>query len=182
MFFYVVAFSFWLIPFLWRFLLIETPEVPQDGIVDNSKSMISTILESAQRGDKYNTFILLFKNNMRGCLLNIMGGFLLGVGTFVNLAINGFFSADVFASSYSVGISVSEILSVTLPHSFELLGFWLSGATGLNIAWNIILFIYGKESFSNSFYKRIGLEILIVFVVILVAAFVESYVSISNII
>jgi hypothetical protein len=42
-------------------------------------------------------------------------------------------------------MSIISILKVTLPHSFELIGFWLSGAIGFCIAWNIVQFIRGKK-------------------------------------
>jgi uncharacterized membrane protein SpoIIM required for sporulation len=44
-------------------------------------------------------------------------------------------------STYKEGLCVKSILKVTLPHSFEFIGFWLSGAIGFYIAWNIILFV-----------------------------------------
>lgn len=138
---------------------------------------MSAVLEYEKEGNRYKTFVFIFKNNIKGCIFNIIGGFVLGIATIMNLVLNGFFSADIFASSYSAGMPLYRILETTLPHSFELLGFWLLGATGLYIAWNVILFIRGKESFSSHFYKRVGIEFIVVFVIILTAAYVEAYIS-----
>jgi uncharacterized membrane protein SpoIIM required for sporulation len=92
---------------------------------------------------------------------------------------NGFFSADMFVSSYKEGMDISTILKLTLPHSFELVGFWLSGAFGLCIAWNIIRFMKGKECFTVRFYKNTGIYSMVILFIILAAAYVEAYISIS---
>jgi uncharacterized membrane protein SpoIIM required for sporulation len=70
-------------------------------------------------------------------------------------------------------------LKVTLPHSFELIGFWLSGAIGFYITWDIIQFMRGKGTFTSHFYKRTGVYSLAVFFIILAAAYVEAYISTS---
>jgi uncharacterized membrane protein SpoIIM required for sporulation len=140
--------------------------------------MIKTI-QLLHDGNKQEAFIEILKNNLRGCVLNVLGGVLLGLGTVFNLMFNGFFSADMFASSYKSGLSIGSILKVTLPHSFELIGFWLSGAIGFYIAWNIIQFMRGKGTFTSYFYKRIGICSLAVFIIILAAAYVEAYISTS---
>jgi uncharacterized membrane protein SpoIIM required for sporulation len=70
-------------------------------------------------------------------------------------------------------------LKVTLPHSFELIGFWLSGTIGFYITWNIIQLMRGKESFTIRFYKKVGFYSLAVFFIILAAAYVEAYISTS---
>ncbi|MFK2367746.1 stage II sporulation protein M [Bacteroides fragilis] len=103
---------------------------------------------------KINTVHLLpFKNNMQGCILNVLGGGLLGIGTLFNLLLNGFCFADVCCRTYKLGMSITDIFALTLPHSFELIGFWISGGIGLYIAWNIILFMYTDKMPTFKFYK-----------------------------
>ena len=75
--------------------------------------------------------------------------------------------------------SLNNILKTTFSHSFELIGFWVSGAIGLSIAWKLIQFMCGKEMITIQFYKQIVLWIVAVFVIILVAAFVEAYISVK---
>jgi uncharacterized membrane protein SpoIIM required for sporulation len=130
--------------------------------------------------DHKSVFLLIFKNNLKGCLVNIFGGIMLGLGTLMNLIYNGFFSADVFKSSFDAGLSLSEILKVTLPHSFELIGFWLSGAIGFYIAWHLLQLMRGKESLPKGFYKTVGTGAALVFVIIFVAAYVEAYISVNQ--
>jgi len=65
---------------------------------------------------------------MQGCILNVLGGGLLGIGTLFNLLLNGFCFADVCCRTYKLGMSITDIFALTLPHSFELIGFWISGS------------------------------------------------------
>ena len=80
---------------------------------------------------------------------------------------------------YKLGMSITDIFALTLPHSFELIGFWISGGIGLYIAWNIILFMYTDKMPTFKFYKNIGINLLIIFIIILSAAYIETYVSIN---
>jgi len=127
--------------------------------------------------DKQKVFVLIGMNNLKGCILNITGGVMLGLGTLLNLVYNGFFSADMFANSYKAGLSIETIFKITLPHSFELIGLWLSGAIGFYIAWNLIQFMSGKGRLTSKFYKTVGLYSLITFILIISAAYVEAYIS-----
>jgi uncharacterized membrane protein SpoIIM required for sporulation len=160
--------------------MVEVPEIQVENSAIKENTVVTKIIKSLDRGDNRSAFLLIFTNNLKGCLLNIFGGVMLGLGTVINLLYNGFFSADMFKSSYDAGLSLSKILNVTLPHSFELIGFWLSGAIGLYIAWNVILFIRGKENFTALFYKTVGISVAVIFFIILGAAYVEAYISTSN--
>lgn len=130
-------------------------------------------------GKKGEAFAVIFKNNIRVCIINGAYGVLFGLGTVINLIFNGFSFADIFANSYKAGLSIESILKVTLPHSFELIGLWLSGAIGFYIAWHIIQFMRGKDILTAKFYKTVGFGSLAVFVIILSAAYVEAYISVN---
>jgi len=158
------------------------PDVPSEQLDVHSSpiiQLIDDIIQLLNEGNRKDAFVLIFINNIKGCLLNIVGGVVLGLGTFFNLVFNGFGSADMFVASYEAGLSINEILKATLPHSFELLGFWLSGGMGFYFAWSIIQFIRKNESFSSHFYKQMGVCAIIVFILILSAAYVEAYISTS---
>jgi uncharacterized membrane protein SpoIIM required for sporulation len=181
---FIIAFVLWLLPFLIRIFFVEIPEINIDHVENktvDSQNIVSEIMQSFSNNDTKHAFVLILKNNLKGCVLNIAGGVTFGLGTLVNLVINGFFSADVFANSYKAGMSIRSILDVTLPHCFELIGFWLSGAIGFYIAWNIIQVMRGKEGFTSHFYKTIGIYSLFIFFIILLAAYVEAYISVNNI-
>jgi uncharacterized membrane protein SpoIIM required for sporulation len=155
------------------------PEINVDQLENQTANSMTKVMQLLNENDKYGAFIEIFKNNLTGCMLNIIGGVLLGLGTVFNLLFNGFFSADIFMSSYKAGMNIISILKVTLPHSFELIGFWLSGAIGFYITWNIIQIMKGKDNFPNHFYKQVGIGFLIVFFFILSAAYIEAYISTS---
>lgn len=178
-YFFFVSFIFWLMPFLLRMFLIEFPTLPktsesQTGII------VSQITEALDKEEYFKAFLEISSNNLHGCMINILGGFLLGLVTLLNLSINGLAASDVFTTVYNSGFGLNNILKSTLPHSFELIGFWLSGAMGLAIAWEMIGFMRGKKSFSAKFYNPMALYLCVVFVITLGAAFVEVYISIKG--
>ena len=180
--FYIVSFACWLLPFAVRVFFVEIPETSPEQLeqlIKEQHSAAQEVLLLLSAEDRDGAFWAIFENNLKGCIINIAGGVLFGLGTLFNLMFNGFFSADMFASSYKAGLSMSAILKVTLPHSFELIGFWLSGAIGFYIAWNIILFMRGKASITGHFYKQVGVYSLVVFFIILAAAYVETYISLN---
>ena len=179
LYFFAIAFLCWLLPFLLRIFFIETPEIHFESSEERQLELpyaMERVIQLLSDNDRRGAFIAIFKNNLKGCILNIAGGVLLGLGTLFNLSFNGFIFADILVSSYESGLSIPTMLQVTLPHSFELIGFWLSGAIGFYIAWNIIRFMRGKELMDN-FYKTIGISSLIVVVIILAAAYVEAFIS-----
>jgi uncharacterized membrane protein SpoIIM required for sporulation len=148
---------------------------------DLSLATINRLTGLLSDGNNFEAFKLIFLNNSKGCLINIAGGFLFGFGTVINLAVNGFFLSDIFVSSYYNGVSIASILKVTLPHSIELVGFWLSGAIGFYIVWIMI-----KSIKDNSFpplksYLKLVYLIITTELIILVAAFIEAYISVNMI-
>ena len=174
----MISFLIWLLPFIGRIFFIEMPIIESSATAQYD-SVISEITESLDKDNHFEAFLLIFKNNILGCAINIAGGVFLGLGTIINLFINGFASADIFKNVYDSGFGLHNILKTTLPHSFELIGFWLSGAIGLSIAWELILFMRNQDIFSVKFCKWLVLWLTVVFIIILIAAFVEAYISVT---
>ncbi|WP_297828601.1 stage II sporulation protein M [uncultured Methanobrevibacter sp.] len=175
---FLLSFALWTVPFLLRLSVYIEP-VANDKIGTNTNSVVERVVKSIDNSDNTTTFSLIFENNIKGCFLNVFGGVLLSVGTVVNLMFNGFAAADVFRSSYDAGFPLTSILKTTLPHSFELVGFWLSGAIGFMITWQFVRFMRGKEAFSRLILKQIGLLLCVMTVLILGAAYVEAYISVN---
>lgn len=179
MLFFIFSLSIWLLSFLLR---CQIKEIPKRNITNTELQIAPSkikIFTAFEEKNDWEAFVLIAKNNIQSCFINIIGGIVLGIATIFNLIFNGFFSADIIMLAHNGGLSIQEILKSILPHSFELIGFWLSGAIGFYIAWNIILFIRGKESFTSLFYKKVGMWTAITFLIILAAAFVEAYISTS---
>ncbi|GHT21758.1 hypothetical protein FACS189430_02370 [Bacteroidia bacterium] len=179
---FLLAFAIWLLPFILRLYIVEIPLIDTNRLAHKElHTPMSEVLQLLSDGNNKGAFILIFTNNIKGCILNIIGGVMLGLGTIINLSYNGFVSADIFMTSYNSGMSIDSILKVTLPHSFELIGFWLSGAIGFFIAWHLIQFMRGKDSITAVFCKKVGVGSLIVVLIILAAAYVEAYISIQTV-
>lgn len=142
----------WALTFFFR-LFIHVEPISNDSIRGKSNAVVEKIIKSADNNDKTATFELILTNNLKGCLINVFGGVLLSVATVGNLLVNGFAAADVFRNAYDSGFPLTSILKTTLPHSFELLGFWLSGMIGFMITWQLIRFMKGKKSIFLSCYK-----------------------------
>jgi len=81
-----------------------------------------------------------------------------GIVTLINLVVNGFITADTFATIYNNGMEVSKILKYTLPHCFELIGVWFSGAIGFSLVKIIIDFIRTNTTPSKRFVVFFGKE------------------------
>jgi uncharacterized membrane protein SpoIIM required for sporulation len=176
----LLAFALWFLPFMLRILVVEMPQIDTDKLqqlpnVENKA--VQETLQHLSDGNKQAAFVSIFTNNIKGCILNILGGVFLGLGTLISLAFNGFVFADVMVSIHSAGMSIHDILRTTLPHSFELIGTWLSGGIGFYIAWLIICFMQGKKSFTSRTCKLIGMYSIVVFLIILSAAYVEAFIT-----
>lgn len=168
----------WALTFFFR-LFIHVEPISNDSIRGKSNAVVEKIIKSADNNDKTATFELILTNNLKGCLINVFGGVLLSVATVGNLLVNGFAAADVFRNAYDSGFPLTSILKTTLPHSFELLGFWLSGMIGFMITWQLIRFMKGKKAFSSHVIKQMCILLSIMAILIIGAAYVEAFISIN---
>lgn len=175
-----VTISLWIIPFTIRILISDFSFADTLGFTDHEHKpdiIVSQLFDSFSKNDRYTAFCIIFKNNMKVCLYNIAGGITIGVSTFVNLIVNGFLAADAFVNIYKSGMSVSDIFKYTLPHSFEILGVWLSGMSGFLTAKMLLDFIRLNKIPDVSFYKYLGLGFFLTLCIISIAAYTEAFVS-----
>lgn len=178
-FFLLLSFLLFSIPFVLRIYYIEVPVIKNYAEPKNI-GIVGEIVSFGQKNNTWSVFRLIFINNLKGCIINIIGGIMLGTSTVYNLIINGFLIADTFDIIHKNGMGVSLILKYTLPHCFELLGFWLSGAIGFSIAKLLIDFMKGKDLPNSNYFNFLAKCIVATVLIILSAAFVEAYVSIHN--
>ena len=179
--FFLLSACLWLIPFLMRIFVIDFGNIePLPKITETqAPSAISKITQEFVEGNKLSAFGLMFWNNIKVCIINVVGGAMLGIITTISLLQNGFFTGDVMSNVYNSGMPVNEIIKHTLPHSIELIGAWLSGATGFSFAKIIIDYMRGKAMPCKRFIKFLGYNALIVLLITLIAAFIEVYISVS---
>jgi len=115
--FCLISACLWLIPFFIRIFFIDFGDIepltktagPQEP------NVIYQIIQQLDEGNTFYAFSLVFWNNLKVCIINIVGGAMLGIMTIISLLQNGFFTADVMSNVYHTGMSVSEILKHTLP-------------------------------------------------------------------
>lgn len=172
----------WVIPFLLRLFINDNSLMNNHNHPDKQHmpTVVTELFESFSHNDREKAFYIIFNNNMKVCLYNIVGGMMLGLGTFINLIMNGFLAADAFVNIHKSGMSVSDILKYTLPHSFEIIGIWLSGSLGFIIAKILLDFIRFNNLPTVRFYKYFGIGFFITLCIILAAAYTEAFVSLPD--
>lgn len=177
----LLAFLIWITPFLLTLLLSKDNNVQNFFIPENKEedNIVQKIFDAYSQDDKAEAFRLIFLNNSKVAIINIIGGMLLGLGTFVNLLFNGFYAAIVFSSIYQNGMEVAKIIEHTAPHSFEMIGIWLSGGLGFYIALLMLNMMFKNIKPKTKDIKAIIVSIIGVFLIILLAAYVEAYFSVN---
>lgn len=177
----LLAFSIWLIPFMIRMFLPNFDYVTNSYIPQNSNVSIKAVNEiynAYSQNNREEAFLLIFYNNIKVAIINIIGGVFLGLGTFVNLTQNGFYAADVFCTIHKNGMSWSKIFEYTAPHSFEMIGIWLSGGLGFFIA-KLVIIVMRKNKYPTTLdYKIITIITISIGVIISLAAFTEAFISV----
>ena len=118
-------------------------------------------------------FWAIFKNNIIVSFNNLLfGAFSFGLLSIFYLFYNGFVFGYVIGRSTQI-MTFPEIAKATIPHSFEFLGIVLYGYIGYVFS----VYLYTKKAL---FEKKTILRIFIMAtIIILVAAIIENYVSMS---
>ncbi len=117
-------------------------------------------------------------NNLSVALINIAGGFSLGIVSLLNTFYNGV----VLGYAFSVAgndLPVTVILRHLLPHAIEIVWIILSCSLGLYLGLYLIraVFLHKRAGFN---YKGFMIRIGVTLTILLVAAFLEAYVSLSG--
>jgi uncharacterized membrane protein SpoIIM required for sporulation len=134
----------------------------------------SNLYKEINNGD---LFIIIFTNNLTVILINIFGMFSCGLLSVVSLFYNGFVFS-YFLKSYINVLGLVKCACVTMPHSIELAAIVFSAYIGVKVGLELWHHIFlGKELQLN--YKLILTEVVLCVIVIFVAAFIESYISIK---
>ncbi len=175
--YFFISASLWCIPFFFRLFLINNIDVSSANNTELTPAILNQLSIAHAENNHLEIFTIILKNNLKSCIYMILGGVMLGFGTIVNLVMNGFITADVFFNVYRNGMGINQILKHTLPHSFEIIGIWLSGALGIYIAVSLIDFLKNNSLPSCSFYRFVVKQIFFVIMIIALSAFMEAFVS-----
>lgn len=128
--------------------------------------------------NKWEVFVELLKNNSNVIFVNIFTGALsLGILSISYTLYNGL--AHGFIFNYYFGtVGYYNTLTHTIPHSFEIIAIIWSCYIGCLISFKLLNeMVLNKKV--NYKWKSIILQILYCFIIIVLAAFVESYISIK---
>ncbi len=91
-------------------------------------------------------FTTILENNLRVTLLLLLGTFLFGTTTVLNLIYNGLYTALIIRNSFLNGINLLSIVLLVLPHGiFEIPAIIIAGAAGFKIPYEIVRYLAGKK-------------------------------------
>ena len=147
---------------------------PVERVENNVHHNVRTIEDSPLgEGNNWEIFKHIAVNNCKVAFCSIMfGGFTFGVFSVLHAFYNAFVWGHVIRF-YSVHLTTSEILWSTIPHSGEILGLALAACTGFFISLRLFLPRYAQP------FRRIVFLGTLSFLIIILSAFLESYVSMS---
>jgi len=128
--------------------------------------------------DNQQLFWLILKNNLGVIIISIAGGLTFGIISFINTMYNGYI-LGVFVAHTIKLFSLSFLLSSIAPHSIELAGIVLSCYIGYVTASFYFEYCFMDIAPKLASVKQILLLILICFLIITLAAFLETYVTIG---
>ena len=110
----IIAVIAWLLPFVCRIFFIDIPDAIGEFKIKDYESAewreLKKVIEAFHNNDNKTSFILILKNNLKVCIINMAGGASLGIGTLFNLIFNGFITADFIATYYNSGTTIETIL------------------------------------------------------------------------
>ncbi len=124
-------------------------------------------------------FIDVAKNNLIVIFNLILGGFLFGSITLVNLTFNGLSIGYLISNSIQQGKTYTEITLLTLPHGiFKIPAIIIAGAAGFKIPYEIVRYLAGRKEQILTKEEYLTLS-LISIVLIVIAAWIEANITLK---
>lgn len=129
------------------------------------------------------TFWSIFANNVRVWAFLVLGAFMLGFVTVVNLMINGFTLGTILGGVVATGgLPLGGVLLSVVPHSvFELPAMWVAGAAGLTVPRGVVRYVLDRQEnvVETDAVVEFALLSVAAMVLFLVGAWVEANVTVS---
>ncbi len=125
-------------------------------------------------------FTMIFENNLRMILLLLLGAFLFGTTTVLNLIYNGMNTSLIIRDSLLARTDPISITLLILPHGiFEIPAIIIAGAAGFKIPYEIIRYLAGKKEqiLTKEDIKEYFTLALTSIILIVIAAWIEAYVT-----
>lgn len=163
----ILSFSY-LIGLILGFLSYDLIPSVQD--VENENNSVINQLSTMEPIERF--FFIAENNVLVGCKCFWGGLFTLGIFSIISNIYSAFVFGVVLKKS-TVVLSMGTILYTTLPHSFEIIGIIGMGYVGTVLCVSLLC-----KKFYLSF-KRMILFFIVSFLLILISAGIESYISIN---
>lgn len=135
------------------------------------------ILVHKYAGNSKELFFLIFKNNIKCCTVNIIGGGILEIPTIYNTFFNGRVLGSQISNILLDNDNKIERIDRIIPHSFEIFGFWLSGGVGFFIVFIVYKLLFISNSIAKADILLILYGIINSVIIIFFAAVIEAYIS-----
>ena len=126
-----------------------------------------------------NIFITVLSINIKSLLYLLSGSVLFGLTTLIGLIQIGF-GLGVWTTGVKQDTTLTELIIVTLPHGiFEIPAIIIAGAAGFKIPYEIIRYLAGRKEqiLTKEDIKEYLTLALISIILIVIAAFVEAYIT-----
>ncbi len=179
--YFLIVFLLWIIGLLFGVNChnnMERSKLPLTS-ADTTSTVVHKITKALDADNHTKAFILIAKNNLSVSIINVVGGVFFGLPVLCSMLFNGFAFGTTYGQMYSSGITIDFMLKYTLPHSFELVAIWGSAAIGLLIARKLIIIIRNKEFPTSREYKQLVINLVIIAITIVLAAFVEAFITVK---
>jgi uncharacterized membrane protein SpoIIM required for sporulation len=125
------------------------------------------------------SFVSILKTNLMVIAQLLIGTVLFALLTFASLGINGYY-LGMYTATAILDNSQSKFLIMIIPHGiFEIPAIIIAGAAGFKIPYEIVRYLMGKKEqpLTKEDIKEYLTLALISIVLIVIAAFVEAYIT-----
>jgi len=163
----VLAIGLYLISFLFGFLMGKYEE---ESFQQNITSLSRLVPAS---------FSYVAKNNLIVILQLVLGSLSFGVTTLISLLTGGINTGYIIAKS---NLPIEIVLALTAPHGiFEIPAIIIAGAAGFKIPYEIVRYLAGRKEqiLTKEDIKEYLILALISIILIVIAAFVEAYITLK---
>lgn len=157
------------------------------GMFVGSRNIINLIGNTKELSENYETIenkyslhfeiaLKILKNNLQVVITNVLLGSLsFGILSYIYTFYNGLVHGYIFASFAKI-ITLKKVVLLTLPHSIELIGIIWSCYIGAYMSYSLYLHFFKNNELPL---KNIFYQLMACCSIIIVAAFIESYISMS---
>ncbi len=128
------------------------------------------------------SFTCILLNNLEVLVAQILGGFLIGIPTFLVETYNALFLGYLIRYCIVHELSLDKIILLIAPHCiFEIPGIIIAGAAGFKIPYEIVRYLAGKKEqiLTKEDIKEYLTLALISIILIVIAAWIEANVTLK---